>query len=91
MCIFRIKFSGNVLVGMVKVVYSGISVWVVLLCVLCFQIEIECVLGEIFVYEDKYIIWYGVLFNWLSVVVGYIQVFNELSDEVVECYYLEGI
>jgi len=90
MRIFRIKPSGNASAGTVKAAHSGTSAWAALSRASRPQTETERALGETFAHEDKHITRHGVLFNWLSVVVGYIQVPNELSDEVAERYHSEG-
>ena len=90
MRIFRIKPASSATSGTVKAAHSGTSAWAALSRASRPQTETENALGSDFAHEDKHITRHGVMFNWLSVTVGYIRVPGELTSDVAERYHDEG-
>jgi len=90
MRLFRIKMAGRGGPGTVKAIHTGNSAWATVSRAARMRTETERALGEDFSHEDANIKKHGPLFNWLSVVVGYIRVPGELSEDVSERYHELG-
>ena len=90
MRIFRVKPGGQANPGTVKPAHTGNSAWAALSRASRHKTETERALGEAFEHENKHIKKQGLLFNWLSVIVGYMRVPPELNDEVSELYNEAG-
>jgi len=74
----------------VKPAHMGPSAWAALSRASRPQTETERALGKDYAHEDQHTKQHGLLFHWVSVVVGYIQVPGELTREVAEDYYKQG-
>lgn len=85
MRLFRVKPS-SASTGTVKPSHTGNSAWATISRASRKQTETEIALGDDFAHEDQHIRRQGIIFNWLSVVVGYIRVPVELSEDVSERY-----
>lgn len=87
---FRVKPAGRGGLGTVQAAHTGNSAWATFSRAARTKTETERALGDDFSHEEKHIKRQGILFSWLSVVVGYIRFPGELTEEVSERYHELG-
>ena len=88
--VFGLKAVTRASPGTVRPAHMGPSAWAALSRATRHRTETETVLGSGFEHERSHMNRSGLLFHWLAVKVGYIQVPSELTQEVAEDYYKQG-
>jgi hypothetical protein len=88
--LFGIKAVTRAGPGAVRPAHMGPSAWAALSRATRTSTETERALGHAYKHEDAHTKTHGLLFHWISVVVGYIRIPSELTREVAEEYYKQG-
>jgi ABC-type multidrug transport system fused ATPase/permease subunit len=86
MRLFRMKPLNKAGSGSVLAAHTGPSAWAALSRASRQRTETERALGDDFQHEEKHLKSQGVLFKWIGVIVGYMRVPTELTDETSERY-----
>lgn len=88
--LFGLKSIARAAPGAVRPAHMGPSAWAALSRAARPQTETETAMGSDFDHERRHTRQHGVLFHWVSVVVGYIRVPSELTNDVAQEYYEKG-